>query len=98
LKLKKLILIFQFLLIITIPLYSQTGQARKAIKKQERTEKSVERDYEKSRGKALKHRYKIQTPEVQERMKDSRKKVDQYYKQKNQLVFKDIFKRKRRKK
>jgi len=95
--LKKLILVLQFLLILTIPLYSQTGKARKAIKKQERVERSVERDSEKSRKKALKHRYEIQTPEVRERMKSSRKKVDQYHKQKNKTAFQDIFKRKKRK-
>jgi len=96
--LKKLIIALQCLLIVTIPLYSQTGQARKAIKKQEKVEKSLKKDFEKSRKKALKHRYEIQTPEVQERMKNSRKKVDQYHKQKNKKAFKDIFNRKKRKK
>jgi hypothetical protein len=95
--LKKIIFALQFLLITAIPLYSQTGKAEKAIKKQEKSEKSLQRDFEKSRKKALKHRYKIQTPEVQERMRDSRKKVDQYHKQKNKTAFKDIFKRKKRK-
>jgi hypothetical protein len=95
--LKKLKLVLQFLLILTIPLYSQTGKAGKAIKKQERVEKSAIKDYEKTRKKTLKHRYNIQTPEVQERMKSSKNKVDQYHKQKNKPAFKDIFKRKKRK-
>lgn len=97
LNLKKLIIVLQFLLILAVPLQSQTGKAGKAIKKQERVEKSSLKNYEKSRKKALNHRYKIQTPEVQERMKNSRKKVDQYHKQKNKTEFKDIFKRKKRK-
>ena len=80
------------------PLQSQPGKAGHAIKKQERAEKSLDRDYEKSRKEALKHRYKIQTPEVKERMKASREKVDQYYKQKNRPVLKDLFKRKKRRK
>lgn len=83
---------------ITIPLYSQTGKPGKAIKKQERVEKSLKKDFEKSRKKTLKHRYNIQTPEVQERMKNSKKKVEQYHKQKNKTTFKDIFKGKKRKK
>jgi hypothetical protein len=77
---------------------SQTGKAGRAIRKQEKAEKSLQKDYDKSRKAALKHRYNIQTPEVQSRMKASRKKVDQYYKQKNKFVFKDIFKRKKRRK
>jgi hypothetical protein len=97
LKLKKLIIALQFLLIIAIPLYSQTGKAGKAIKKEKKVEKTVQIDYEKNRKEALTHRYKIQTPEVQKRMKNSRKKVDQYHKQKNKTTFKDIFNRLKRK-
>jgi TRAP-type C4-dicarboxylate transport system substrate-binding protein len=94
--LRRLILLLQLSLFIALPLHSQTGKARHAIKKQERSEKSLEKQYDKSKETALKHRYKIQSPEVKERMKTSRKKVDQYYKQKNKPVFKDLFTRKKR--
>jgi len=95
--LRRLILLILLSLFVAIPLQSQSGKARHAIKKQERTDKSLEKQYEKSRKTALKHRYKIQSPEVKERMKASRKKVDQYHKQKNKPIFKDLFKRKKRK-
>ncbi len=87
-----------FTLLVTAPLQSQTGKAGRAIRKQEKTERSLDRDYEKSRKSALKHRFRIQTPEVQERMKTSRKKVDQYHRQKNKPVIKDLFNRKKRRK
>jgi hypothetical protein len=80
-----------------MPLYSQSAKVRRVIKKQEKNEKNQKKDYEKSRKEALKHRYKIQTPEVQERMKSSREKVNKYHKNKNKPVIKDIFKRKKRK-
>ena len=95
---RRYLVLFLVSLFIAAPLKAQSGKAGRAIKKQEKAEKSLEREYEKSRKAALKHRYKIQTPEVQERMKASREKVDQYYKQKNKPVLKDIFKRKKRKK
>jgi hypothetical protein len=95
--LRRLILLTLLLLSVVVPLQSQSGKARRAINKQEKSEKSLEKQYEKSRQVALKHRYKIQSPEVKERMKTSRKKVDQYYKQKNRPVFKDLFTRKKRK-
>jgi hypothetical protein len=98
LYLRKFLIFILFSLFVTAPLQSQSSKAAHAIKKQERAEKTLERDYEKSRKAALKHRYKIQTPEVQERMKASQKKVDQFHKQKNKPVLKDLFKRKKRRK
>lgn len=93
---RRLLILILVSLFISVPLGSQTGKARHAIMKQARVEKSLKKDYEKSRKAAIKHRYKIQTPEVKERMKASREKVDQYHKQKNKPVFKDLFKRKKR--
>jgi hypothetical protein len=98
LYLKRFLALLLVSLFLAVPLQSQTGKAGRAIKKQEKAEKSLDKDYQKSRKAALKHRFKIQTPEVQERMKASRKKVDQYYRQKNKPVFKDLFKRKKRRK
>jgi len=98
LYIRKFLFLLLLSFIVAAPLQSQTGKAARAIKKQEKSERSLERDYDKSRKAALKHRYKIQTPEVQERMKASRKKVDQYHKQKNKTTIKDLFKRKKRKK
>jgi ABC-type branched-subunit amino acid transport system permease subunit len=63
---------------VAAPLQSQPGKAGRAIKKQERAEKSLDRDYEKSRKAALKHRYKIQTPEVKERMNTIRKRINRF--------------------
>jgi hypothetical protein len=95
---RRIFVLLLFSLFISAPLQSQTGQAGRAIRKQEKAEKSLQKDYDKSRKAALKHRYQIQTPEVKERMKASRKKVDQHYKQKNKPVLKDLFKRKKRRK
>jgi hypothetical protein len=94
--LRRLLILILISLVISVPLNSQTGKVRHAVKKQARVEKSLKKNYEKSRKATIKHRYKIQTPEVKERMKASREKVDQYHKQKNKPVFKDLFKRKKR--
>jgi hypothetical protein len=96
LYLRRFIVLFLISIIIAAPLQAQRGKAGRAIRKQEKSEKALERDYDKSRKAALKHRFSIQTPEVQERMKASRKKADQHYKQKNKPVFKELFKRKKR--
>jgi hypothetical protein len=74
-----------------------------------RTEKQIDRleaqkarkekkDYEKRRKEAVKQRYSIQTQEVQDRMKESKKKADNFNKSKKDPFFKELFKKKRKKK
>jgi hypothetical protein len=89
------------LFLLVLPALTLQGQARTQ-KKIERREVQLDRkerkDYEKRRKEALKHRYSIQSPEVQARMKESKKKADSYNRKKKEPFFERLFKKKRKKK
>ncbi|KPK88077.1 MAG: hypothetical protein AMS27_00565 [Bacteroides sp. SM23_62_1] len=95
-QIKRFILGFLIFIIPVFPVYSQTRKARKAIKKSERVEENSNRTYERGRKDAIKQRYKIQTNEVQKRMKQSKKKADRYNKANRQPFYKDLFDRKKK--
>ena len=71
---------------------------RKVIRTQERKARQEDTGYDKKRKKVLKHRFDIQTKEVQERMKLSEKKSRQYNKPRRDPFYKTLFTDKRRKK
>ena len=98
LQIRKLILGILIFSIPAFPVYSQSRKVRKAIKKSENAEENTERTYDKGRDEALKHRYDIQTKEVQKRMKESKKKADQYNKSNKEPFYKDLFNRKKKNK
>ena len=77
--------------------YSQSRKVRRAIKESEKAVERQEKNYDKSRKEALKHRYDIQTKEVKERMKKSKKKSDRYNRSRREPFYKDLFNRKKRK-
>lgn len=96
-RIKKLILAILIISIPVFPVYSQSRKVRKAIKKSEKAVERSDRNYEKSRREALEHRYDIQTKEVKERMKESKKRADRYNKSRREPFYKDLFNRKKRK-
>lgn len=77
--------------------YAQSRHVRKVISKQEKQAEQEDQDYQKRRKKVLKHRYDIQTKDVQERIKLSEKKSKQYNKSKEEPFFSNLFDKKRRK-
>jgi hypothetical protein len=96
LQIKKLILGILIVSIPVSPVYSQSRKVRKAMKKSENAEENTEKTYDKGRDEALKHRYDIQTKEVQKRMKESKKKADQYNRSNREPFYKELFNRKKK--
>ena len=100
-KINKLFLIriFLFLFLLLQPLASlqaQTKKVRQAERRQEQLKKKEKKEYEQRRQEALKHRHDIQTKEVQERMKETKKRSDHYNKGKKEPFYKDLFNRKKK--
>ena len=93
----KLFPVFSFqILLIIIPYGSVQAQTKKEVQAQRRYEKVLERekrDYDKRRKETLKHRFEIQTPEVQERMKETEKRSRLYGRKQTEPFFKKIFNR-----
>ena len=85
----KIAILFLFLL----PALPMEGQPRKE-KRIERLEakkaRKERKDYEKRRKATVKHRYDIQTKEVRERMKESRKKAEKFNKSSREPFFKKL--------
>lgn len=67
----------------------------KAENRAERADKKRDKTYERERKNGLKHQYEIQTKEVQERMKQSRKNAEKYNRQmrKREPFFKRLFRK-----
>jgi uncharacterized protein YlxW (UPF0749 family) len=101
-KINKLFLIRVFLLAFLVlqPLVSaqsQTRKVKKAERRQEQLERKEKREYEKRRKAVLKQRYDIQTREVQDRMKATRRRSEQYNKGEKEPFYKNLFNRKKKK-
>ena len=92
----KIAILFLFLL----PPLPMEGQPR-TVKRVERLEakkaRKERKDYEKRRKATVKHRYDIQTKEVKERMKESRKKAEKFNKSSREPFLKKLFSKKRKK-
>ena len=102
-KINKLFLIRIFLLLFLMlqpvaTLQAQTKRVKQAERRQEQLKQKEKRLYEKKRKAALKHRQDIQTREVQDRMKETKKRSDQYNKGKKEPFYKDLFNRKKKRK
>jgi hypothetical protein len=98
LRFKEVVLFILILLLSAKPGYTQPRHVKKAIRTQERKSELEDQDYDKRRKKVLKHRFDIQTKEVQDRMKLSEKKSRQYNKPRRDPFYKNLFTDKRRKK
>jgi len=102
-KINKLFLIriylFMFLLLQPVAfLQAQTKKVRQAERRQEQLKQREKKEYEKKRKATLKHRHDIQTKEVQERMKETKKRSDHYNQGKKEPFYKDLFNRKKKRK
>jgi hypothetical protein len=100
-KINKLYLIRIFLLgfLMLLPLAALQAQTRKVKQAQRRHEQLEKREkmlYEKQRKDALKHRHDIQTKQVKDRMKETKKKSDAYNKGKKEPFYKELFNRKKK--
>jgi hypothetical protein len=71
-------------------------QVRNAVKKAEKVEEHQKKSYAKARKKELKRRNNIQTKEVQDRMKQSRKEANINNKRKKEPFLKRLFRKRRR--
>ena len=91
------ILILFLVLLPVLPLRGQPRTERRVERREASLERKERKDYEKRRKEALKHRYSIQTKEVQERMKESRKKAERFNKSKREPFFRTLFQKKRKK-
>ena len=92
----KIAILFLFLL-PALPMEGQPRTERKIERQEAQMKKKARKDYEKRQKAAVKHRYSIQTKEVQDRMKESKKKADKFNKGKKGSFFKKLFKKKRKK-
>lgn len=94
----KRVLLLLIAIIIPLALIAQqpSRQVRNAVKKSEKVEGRQKKSYENARKKELKRRHTIQTKEVQERMKQSKKVANKNNKKKKEPFLKRLF-RKRRK-
>ena len=93
-KINKLFLTGIILLLFLLqPVTSLQAQTRKVKQAQRRQEQLKEKNKRKA---TLKHRHDIQTKEVQDRMKQTRKRSEQYNRGKKEPFFKDLFKRKKK--
>ena len=97
-----LIRIYLFLFLLLLPfasLQAQTKKVKQAERKQEQQMLKEKKGYEQRRQAALKHREDIQTKEVKARMKENKKRSDNYNKGKKEPFYKGLFngKKKRRK-
>ena len=101
-KINKLFLRFFFPVLLLIFTFSgmeaQSRKVKKAERNYEQQLKQEQRDYDKKRKAALKHRNSIQTREVQERMKETEKRSRKYGRKQKEPFYKNIFNRKKKRK
>ena len=95
---KRTVLLFLFILLSLSVGYSQSRQVKKAIRKKEKSDQKLLKDYEQSREKSLKRRYDMQSDAVKDRMKIMSKKSKQWNKKRRTPFYKTIFSKNRRKK
>jgi hypothetical protein len=90
------ILILLLILLSASPTMGQPKTQRKIQRMVEMQERKERKEYEKRRKEAVKHRYSIQSEEVQERMKESWKKADRFNKGKREPFYKKWCKKNKR--
>ena len=90
----KILLLFLILLPV-LPAQGQPRTQRKIERREAALDRKERKEYEKRRKAALKHRYSIQSEEVQERMKESKKKADKFNKGKKEPFYKKLFQKRR---
>lgn len=92
-----LLLVLQLLFMLIpcrLQAQSQSRKVRQAERRSEKLQEREKKDYEKRRKETLKHRYEIQSPEVQQRMKETEKRSRLYGRKQKEPFYKKIFNRK----
>lgn len=74
--------------------YGQSRKVKKAQKEADKKKEAQKEAYEKAKKADMAHRYSLQTDETKKRMKQTRKKADQFNNKYHETCFKRIFKRK----
>jgi Ni/Co efflux regulator RcnB len=93
-----ILFLIAFMLVSACFAQKQSRKVRKAVHQTEKKELQMKRAYEKARKKEIKHRQKIQNPEVQKRMKQSKKDANLYNKKikRKDPFLKRLFRKRRR--
>ena len=92
--LRQLIIIL-FLQLAVTGLQAQPREVKQAEKRYEWLLKQEKKAYDDKRKATLKHRYEIQSKDVQARMKETEKRSKQYGRKQKESWFKNIFKNKK---
>jgi hypothetical protein len=92
-----LVLLFLLLQIPCAGVQAQSRKVKQAERRYKKLEEREQRDYDKKRKETLKHRYEIQTPGVQDRMKETEKRSSRYGRNQKEPFYKDIFNCKKKK-
>ena len=94
---KRIIILFFMFLTVTGSLDAQPKSFKKAEQIQKQRDRKERKLYEKQRKATLKHRYEIQTEQVQKRMKLSKQKAVEYNKQKRSNFIREFFDKQKKK-
>jgi hypothetical protein len=94
--LKRIAVILLALVLSVNLVEGQSRKVRQTIAKQERRERQEKRDYEKTSKKVLKHRYEIQTVKTKERMKETKRKSDEYNDRGRENFIQKLFSKKKK--
>ena len=93
LLIKRIIFVFLISFLNFVLLTAQSREEARLEKEKEKILKWEQKAYDKYRKKVLKHRFEMQTREVQKRMKKSRKISDHFNRKGSRPLLKRIFKK-----
>ena len=100
-KIIKLFLRFLFLYLFFqcsfATVQAQSRKVKQAERKYEQQLKQEKKDYDNRRKATIKHRYEIQSKDVQERMKNTEERSRKYGRKQKEPFWKNIFKKKKKK-
>ena len=81
----------------SVGVQAQSRKVKQAERKYEQQLKKEKKDYDKRRKATIKHRYEIQSKDVQERMKNTEARSRKYGRKQKDPFYKNIFRKKKRK-
>ena len=100
-KIIKLFLRFFFLYLFFqcsfVSVQAQSRKVKQAERKYDQQIKQEKKDYDKRRKATIKHRYEIQSKDVQERMKNTEERSRKYGRKQKDPFYKNIFSKKKKK-
>ena len=90
--------VFLFIQFSCTLVQAQSGEVKRAERRQEQLINKEKKAYDKRRKATLKHRYEIQTREVRDRMKETEERSRRYGRKQKEPFYKNICNKKKRKK